>query len=492
MRNRILSITRNIVPYVRDLRPIAGSVTAALIMQQLDYWFERHPDGFYKFMEPSEHGLYKPGQSWTEELFMSRLEFISAFEQIGIRYRSKSEFEKAENKFQGCYYASYLDRKTNLTHYIRNHAIVDLTLSSVKSPLALSRNSIPYVGDIRSITGSVTGCLVMQQLDYWFEQHPDGFFKFLEASSHAKYVSGRSWTEELGISVYEFNNAFSKIGHKHKSKTEFESASDKFNGMLYASYQDKRAGLTYYFRNHALVDAKLDEIVMTKQLSTTPDDGKNGNSSAPSVDNFKNKHNKQHITGDKESSITVDQVSSITVNEESSILEMKKPPLLEMKKAPFLITETNKTEINTDNLLLPKQTADEACQAVSSSHLDLILPSKIEDPERQGLLKTVSVLPLDQAQAVLDEVIALDRAGRIKTGRLGLTRKLVEKAQVGQFNLSAGVTIQFDRKRRQELKTAAIEQSSENIQRETRKRSGSLYDLLAQQGIVIPGKRATS
>lgn len=474
------------MPYVRDIRSIAGSVTAALVMQQLDYWFKRHPDGFYKFMEPSDHGLYKLGQSWTEELFMSRLEFISAFEQIGIRYRSKSEFEKADNKFQGRYYASYLDRKTNLTHYLRNHAIADLTLSSLKSPLALSRNSIPYVGDIRAITGSVTGCLVMQQLDYWFEKYTDGFYKFLEASSHARYVSGRSWTEELGISVYEFNNAFSKIGHKHKSKTEFESATDKFNGMLYCSYQDKREGLTYYFRNHAMVDAKLDEIVMIKQLSITPNGGQNGSPSITPVDNFKHDHNKQPFTADEETSITGDQVSSITVDEESSIIEIKKAPLLEMKKAPFLYTEINKTEINTDKLLLPEPTRGELGQAASSSNLDLILPSKIQDPKRQGLLNTVSVLPLDQAQAVLDEVVALQNAGAVKLSMFGLTSALVRKAQAGQFNLSAGLTIQRDRKRREALKNAVTVPAPPKIKDRPR-RTGSLRDLLAEQNIKLLG-----
>lgn len=486
MRNRILSITRNIVPYVRDIRPIAGSVTAALVMQQLDYWFERHQDGFYKFMEPSDHCLYKPGQSWTEELFMSRLEFISAFEQVGIRYRSKSEFEKAENKFQGRYYASYLDRKTNLTHYLRNHAITDLRLSSLKSPLALSRNSIPYVGDIRAITGSVTGCLVMQQLDYWFEQHTDGFYKFLEASSHARYVSGRSWTEELGISVYEFNNAFSKIGHKHKSKTEFESATDKFNGMLYCSYQDKREGLTYYFRNHHLVDSKLDEIVMINQLSTTPAGAKNSKTPLPAVDNEIIPVIKQSLTVDEETSITVDQESAVTVDEETSIAEIKEAPLLEMKKPPLLNTEINKTEINTDKLLLPLPGTHQLGKDAGSSNFGLILSKQIEEPERQSLLDTVAVLPLEQAQAVLDEVIALDHAGRIKTGRLGLTRKLVEKAQVGQFNLSAGITIQQDRKRREALKNAVTVPAPPKIKDRPR-RTGSLRHLLAEQNIKLHG-----
>lgn len=55
MRNRLLSLTRNSIPYVKELRSIAGSVTAVILWQQLDYWFEKYPDGFFKFMSPPEH-----------------------------------------------------------------------------------------------------------------------------------------------------------------------------------------------------------------------------------------------------------------------------------------------------------------------------------------------------------------------------------------------------------------------------------------------------
>lgn len=461
-------------------------------MQQLDYWFERYPDGFYKFMEPSEHPLFKVGQSWTEELFISRLEFISAFEQVGIRYRSKSEYEKAPDKFQGRYYASYLDRKTNLTHYVRNHTLTNLTLASLKSPLAITRNSIPYVGDIRHITGSVTGCLVMQQLDYWFEQYQDGFYKFLEPSSHAKYVSGRSWTEELGISAYEFNTAISKIAYKHKSKTSFESAADKFNGMLYASYLDKREGLTYYFRNHEIVDAKLDEIVLSKKFPTTSNGGQSGNITASPVDNNEYNINNHAFTVDQGSSITVDEESSITVDQGSSIAEIKVPPLLEIKVPPFLITEINKTDINTNKLLLPLPAAEVKSQVESSSNFDLILPIKIQDPERKSLLKAVSVLTLDQAQDVLDEAIALKNAGAVKVSLVGLTIGLVKKAKAGQFNLAAGLTIQLDRKRREELKKRIATNPTPKAKERSTTRPRSLYDLLAVQDIVLTGRRPVS
>ena len=55
MRNKILTLFRNNVPYIKELRQLSGSVTASILMQQLDYWFEKKPNGFYKFLEPCKN-----------------------------------------------------------------------------------------------------------------------------------------------------------------------------------------------------------------------------------------------------------------------------------------------------------------------------------------------------------------------------------------------------------------------------------------------------
>nr|MBA3716210.1 hypothetical protein [Pyrinomonadaceae bacterium] len=83
MRNKILQITSKIIPYVRELRPIAKSVTGCLLMQQLDFHFAKYPHGYYKFLEPCHNSKsYKRGQSWQEELGFSADEFRTAFDKI--------------------------------------------------------------------------------------------------------------------------------------------------------------------------------------------------------------------------------------------------------------------------------------------------------------------------------------------------------------------------------------------------------------------------
>lgn len=146
MRNRILSITRNIIPYIRELQPLTGSVSGCIVMQQLDYWFERYPDGFWKFLEPSNHSMYKRGDSWSEELGMSAEEFRTAFDRLGVRHKSKSLFDAAPDKFQRKFYCSYLDRRENLTYYFRNHDLVDRALEQL---ISTNRQVAPVNGECR-------------------------------------------------------------------------------------------------------------------------------------------------------------------------------------------------------------------------------------------------------------------------------------------------------------------------------------------------------
>jgi len=129
--NRILSITRSTIPYVKELNELTGGIIASVLMQQLDYWFDKKPDGFYKFLEPSTHSAYHKGDSWCEELGISKAEFRTAFDAIGARHTSRAAFIGAKDPFAGKFYASYIDKRTNLTMYYRNHALVDYALNEL-------------------------------------------------------------------------------------------------------------------------------------------------------------------------------------------------------------------------------------------------------------------------------------------------------------------------------------------------------------------------
>lgn len=145
MKNRTLALTSGSTPYIKQLRNITGTVNAALLMQQLDYWFAKpqYTDGFYKFMSPCDHPAYKPEDSWVEEMNFSVDELNLAFSKIGTAYQSLKEYREAQasgDVFKGNFYASYRDRKTYMTRYIRNHEITDAAIDSVFKPAENSQN----------------------------------------------------------------------------------------------------------------------------------------------------------------------------------------------------------------------------------------------------------------------------------------------------------------------------------------------------------------
>lgn len=106
------------------------------------------------------------------------------------------------------------------------------------------------------------GAIVFQQLEYWSAKKPKGFYKFLAkpANSHPKYNDGDSWVEELGCSEKEFRTCFEQVGASYKSKKEFMEQPDPFQGKFYCSYVDRINHLTWYFRNHQIVDSFLDRV----------------------------------------------------------------------------------------------------------------------------------------------------------------------------------------------------------------------------------------
>ena len=58
------------------LQAFTGSAISTLIIGKLEYWFSmpRYVGGFYKFVEPCKHPLYRAGDSWSEELGVSKRE----------------------------------------------------------------------------------------------------------------------------------------------------------------------------------------------------------------------------------------------------------------------------------------------------------------------------------------------------------------------------------------------------------------------------------
>lgn len=327
--------------------------------------------------------------------------------------------------------------------------------------LYLTRNTIPYVKELQPLAYSVTGCILMQQLDYWFERYPNGFYKFMEPSEHPRYKTGESWCEELGMSADEFRTAFDKIGTRHKSKSQFEQATDKFQGKFYCSYLDRRTNLTYYFRNHPHLDKALDALIVVDNTPPGPAEGGQpiGNSpTSPSVTNgiqegFTVKPIPP-VTGNRESLFTVKQERQDTGNGQqpdtgkqiSPDTQMDIPELQETGKVHVVNTEITGSEITQKPQQQPLGALDNRADTVTlevscCGNPDLVFPKTLHPEEREEIANMLRGCPEGHQQQVLDEIEGAIRARTIQKGVIPFCRALVRAVQMGSFTANLGVSV---------------------------------------------------
>lgn len=82
---------KSLIIYRPRLNQITGSVLSSILLHQIIYWAYKSNNLFYKFKEPCNHKLYKPGDSWTEELGFTRWEYETALKRIAEKYNPKNE-----------------------------------------------------------------------------------------------------------------------------------------------------------------------------------------------------------------------------------------------------------------------------------------------------------------------------------------------------------------------------------------------------------------
>lgn len=88
---------KSLIIYRPRLNQITGSVLSTILLHQIIYWANKSQNLFYKFKEPCNHDLYKPGDSWTEELGFTRWEFDSAIKNIAKKYNPKKDEPPTES-----------------------------------------------------------------------------------------------------------------------------------------------------------------------------------------------------------------------------------------------------------------------------------------------------------------------------------------------------------------------------------------------------------
>jgi hypothetical protein len=121
--------TEKFTQYFSSYRRITGSVTAAIVLQQISMWSaSENEQPFYKFFQPCAHAMYRKGDSWSEELAFSYDEMAGALKKIATKI-TQAEFnagiasEKKPNHL--VFYWTTLDR---VTWYYLNRDLLDTYL----------------------------------------------------------------------------------------------------------------------------------------------------------------------------------------------------------------------------------------------------------------------------------------------------------------------------------------------------------------------------
>lgn len=126
--SRMLAGEYRAISYRPELVEIAGSVTSAILLQQITYWAHRSKWGeFFKFRAPCSHADYRPGDSWTEELAFSASEFDSALKNIGTKVtKGMSKAEAMEDSL-----VVYWTDSSRRTSYLLNWPLLEERLRQV-------------------------------------------------------------------------------------------------------------------------------------------------------------------------------------------------------------------------------------------------------------------------------------------------------------------------------------------------------------------------
>ena len=82
----------------------------------------------------------------------------------------------------------------------------------ILSIIAQDKTLITYRPKLNELTGSITATILLQQIMYWWDISGNKeFYKFKAPCKHPDYKEGDSWTESLGMTIYEFDSAYKKL-----------------------------------------------------------------------------------------------------------------------------------------------------------------------------------------------------------------------------------------------------------------------------------------
>jgi len=126
----LIAEDKNLIVYRKSLRRVAGSVTATILLQQMMHRMKDR-DRIYKFKDPCDHELYRPGDSWKEELGFSTREFDTALKKIGTKLTKGLKKDEVFQRLTPNTLVVYWTDRNRVTWYELNKPLLNAYLSVI-------------------------------------------------------------------------------------------------------------------------------------------------------------------------------------------------------------------------------------------------------------------------------------------------------------------------------------------------------------------------
>ena len=129
----LIADDQRLVVYRPRLNALTGSATGSIFFSQVLYWFRKNGNKpFYKFNAPCDHPLYRPGDSWGDELGYSWAEISTARKRVAAKIDARmTEDQRLDIRNQ--HMIVYWMTRDRLTFYDVNPFLVDIAVGAVYS-----------------------------------------------------------------------------------------------------------------------------------------------------------------------------------------------------------------------------------------------------------------------------------------------------------------------------------------------------------------------
>jgi hypothetical protein len=148
------------VEIIKNIYTSLGSPGLVNMFLYLEEIFDKHPDGFYRFISPCKSPYYEAATSICEQTGTPSITISNRLSKLCATYRSTTSYNDSlrlfgeDGVFQGMPYLRYMDKRSYKTYFMRNAKGVESIANGIpfKRTYIISKINVPKLHWIGSGT----------------------------------------------------------------------------------------------------------------------------------------------------------------------------------------------------------------------------------------------------------------------------------------------------------------------------------------------------